>query len=100
MASATTTMTPVTTPLKNRATITVATPVMTYSRTFVPPIPFRGTHLPATPSHTWAFSRRLVLVGHGVPVCPRYVPAVRYVPLSLAILPCGAIRQVLAHPSG
>jgi hypothetical protein len=30
----------------------------------------------------------LVLVGDGVPVCPRYIPAVRYVRLSLAVLLC------------
>lgn len=41
----------------------------------------------------------LMFVGHGVPVCPRYVPTVRSVPLSLAILLSGAIWQVLVHPS-
>ena len=41
----------------------------------------------------------LTLMGHSVPVGPRNAPAVRYVPLSRAILPSGAIWQVLVHPS-
>jgi hypothetical protein len=41
----------------------------------------------------------LAFVGHGVPVCPRSDPAVRYVQLSLTVQPSGFIWQVLAQPS-
>jgi hypothetical protein len=41
----------------------------------------------------------LAFVGHGVPVCPRSVPAVRYVQLRLTVQPSGFIWQVLARPS-
>ena len=49
--------------------------------------------------------RQLILVGHGVPVCPRAEPIVRYVQPSLTVLLFrtallfGAIRQVQVQPS-
>jgi hypothetical protein len=61
-------------------------------RTLVP----RGAATYSDPAERF---RRAGARGPRRPVCPRYIPAVRYVPLSLAILPCQAIWQVLAHPS-
>ncbi len=40
-----------------------------------------------------------MLVGHDVPVCPRSVPVVRYIQLSLIVLLSGAIWQILVQPS-
>lgn len=41
----------------------------------------------------------LMLVGHGVPVCPRFAPTVLYIQLSLTVPLAGAIWQVLVQPS-
>jgi hypothetical protein len=60
---------------------------------FPPPDP-----LPATRAPRGAPARPM-LVGHGVPVCPRSELDVRYVQLSLTVLLFGAIWEILVHPS-